>query len=61
MTKIKWLKLFSRILKVVSATAVSSLIMAETNKWIVFWVVLAGALGDMIVSFIKENELEENG
>ena len=59
MTRIKWLKLASRTLKVVSATAVSSLIMAETNKWVVFWVVLSGALGDMIVSFIKENELEK--
>ena len=37
MTRLKWLKLTSRVLKATSATAMGSLIMADTDKYIIFW------------------------
>ena len=58
MNKVKWVKLSCKILKAISVTATGSLIMAGTNKYVVFGVLLAGALAIAIEEFIENNNID---
>lgn len=53
------LKLASKIVKAVSATATGSAIMSDANKWVTLAILICGAAADAIISFIKEKESEK--